>query len=330
MVREALGEDAIIIATREEAGGPGGAKMVHITAAIESDPLYTDAPRNHADIADDDWLYGDDDDEATVIEEITETMLRHSVPEEVLDQVVSCASIMGLEDSRIALMAALEGLFRFEPISAQKSSRPLILVGPPGAGKTLAAAKIAARSTMQGLNVAVITTDTVRAGGVEQLEAFTRLLDIPLHTAADAAELKERILEVRSADQIIIDTSGINPFDPESVKLTARLIGTAEMDPLMVLPAGVDAEESGEMARIFATIGTKSILSTRLDVARRLGGLLAAAHEAGLSFADVSDTPKVADGLTAMTPKKLSHLLMPRAEGATIDTQTGPTARKAG
>src|SRR5688572_20690401 len=105
MVREALGDEAIIIATREEQGG----KSVRVTAAVEKD-------RAEKEEADDDWLYADDDDEATVVEDITEVMLRHSVPEDVLDQVVSCASVMGLEDSRIALLGALENLFQFKPL----------------------------------------------------------------------------------------------------------------------------------------------------------------------------------------------------------------------
>lgn len=316
MVREALGDEAIIIATREENGG----KSVRVTAAVEKDMGSADT-----DDGDDNWLYEGDDDALTVVEDVTETMLKHSVPEDVLDQVVSCVSVMGLEEPRIALLAALESLFIFKPLPLKPSVRPIMLIGMPGAGKTLAVAKLAARASIQGLNVSVITTDTLRAGGVEQLSAFTRLMDIDLKRAASPAELAVRLTEAASSDQVIIDTSGINPFDTEQVKLLARLIGTADVEPVLTLPGGGDADECGDIARIFATIGARSLLTTRVDVARRLGGLLGAAHMGGLSFADVSDTSRVADGLSPLTPAKLTQLLMPKAQEVRIRD-----ARKAG
>jgi flagellar biosynthesis protein FlhF len=72
------------------------------------------------------------------------------------------------------------------------------------------------------------------------------------------------------------------------------------------------------MAQIFATIGAQRLLPTRIDVARRLGSLLAASFEGGLAFTDFSATAKVADGLSKLTSKRLTQLLMPRAERASL------------
>lgn len=320
MVRDELGEDAIIVATREEKNAVGGA-MVHITAAVEKDTLYGDNTEQPSDS----WTYADDDDENMVIEEVTETMLRHAVPEEILDQIISCAGVLGIDEPRLALLSAIESLFKFSPLPAGPSGFPLMMIGPPGSGKTLAAAKLAARGSMTGLNVAVITTDTERAGGLEQLQAFTRLMDIDLKVAKSPTALKEVLLETKAMDQVIIDTAGANPFDTESVKNLARLIGAAEMDPVLVMPANTNAEEAGEMAQIFATVGAQRLLPTRIDVARRLGSLLSSAYQGGLAFAEVSATAKVADGLHQLTSKRLTQLLMPRAEGAKMHK-----ARKAG
>ena len=320
MIRETLGEDAIIVATREENGG----KTVRVTAAVDKDAEAT-MPQALDDIMFDDWQYEDDDDSATVVEEVTEVMLKHAVPDDVLENVIAAVNVMGVTDTREALFAALQQLFEFKPLPMKNMGRPLILVGPPGAGKTLAAAKIAARGALNGLRMSVITTDTIRAGGVEQLEAFTRLMKIDLKKASSPKELKERLADIKSADQIIIDTAGVNPFDPESVKILARFIGAADCDPALVMPAGLDADESGEMARVFAAIGAKTLIPTRIDVARRLGSLLSAAHYGGLSFAEVSNTAKVADGLAPLSAKRLTQLLMPRAEEAAL-----AKARKAG
>ncbi len=346
MVRDALGEEAIIIATREEDGG----KSVRVTAAIEPERMHAMADANdepeyvgygesdygtrkednmldELDIdrkspafeigndgvaSADDWLQHDDeDDEAAIVEELTEVMLRHSVPDEVTDQIISCATVLGLNDAYLALSTALEHLFTFKPIQARPLKKPIMLVGAPGVGKTLTSAKLAARAVMNNMTTAVITTDTIRAGGIEQLQAFTRILKIPLVKATSPAALAKAVDQAKGCDQIIIDTGGANPFSREDMKALAMLAAAADIEPILVMGAGADAEESGEIARIFSTMGVRRMLTTRLDVARRLGGLLNAAHEGGLSFAEMSDTPQVAEGLQGMNPKKLSKILMP-------------------
>ncbi len=321
MVREELGEEAVIVATREERNAAGG-MSVHITAAVEKDGGYSNntpysdkaAPES---LPNEDWLYAEDDNEAMVIEEVTETLLRHTVPDEVLEQIVSCASVLGIDEPRLAMLSSIESLFRFAPIPADAPyKKPIILIGQPGAGKTLAAAKLAARGALSGLNVSMITTDTERAGGVEQLQAFTKLLNIDLKIADSLPALKELLLQLSNADQIIIDTAGTNPFDPESVKTLARLIGAGDLEAIMVMPANTHAEEAAEVAQIFSDIGARRLLPTRVDVARRLGSLLSAAYKGNLSFCDVSGTARVADGLSQLTSKRLTQLLMPRAQTA--------------
>lgn len=315
MVRDTLGEDAVIVATREENGG----KSVHVTAAIEPS-AYDDAfelGRGGTEAAESsDWLQYDEEDEVSAVEEeITDVLLRHGVTEDVMDHILSCATVIGLENPGISLLAAIEHLFNFRPLPSGAHSNALMMVGAPGAGKTLISAKIAARGVMDGLNVGVISTDTIRAGGVEQLEAFTKLLGIDLIQANNPRDLPLILDELReeNLDQIIVDTSGFNPFDRDEMKAMAQLIGSAPVDPYLIMPAGGDAEESAEIAKACATIGVQGIIPTRVDIARRLGGVLSSAYQAGLPYADLSNTPKVADGLEAVTPQALSKLLMPSA-----------------
>ncbi len=321
MVRETLGEDAVIVATRDEKGG----KAVRVTAAIDpsdydernygsqafKDPAFETHGRNGPTAAET-WLqYDDEEDESAVAEVITDAMLRHAVPEDVMDQILSCATVIGFDEPGVALVASIEHLFHFTPMPVKAAKAPLVFVGPPGSGKTLAVAKAAARAAMNGLKVGVISTDTVRAGGLEQLRAFTTLLQIDLKKAEDTKALRDQIQALRGCDQILIDTAGTNPFDTDQVKILAKMIGCTETTPYLVMPGGLDAEESGEMGRVFATIGAHTLLPTRVDIARRLGGLLSAAHHGGMSFADASNTPRVADGFISLNPRNLSKLIMP-------------------
>lgn len=215
MVRQTLGEDAVIVATREERDGKG----VRVTAAIEQpetaeareferaferdfmelahsarpagrvhesradkqisttrvnghdrshdrSPDYRDHDRRdsraqgfaiqdegpHFEIdtvrapqtSSRDWLqYDSEDEEGAVIEQLTDVMLRHGVPDEITDQIISCATVIGADDAETALTAAFEHLYSFRPLLQTSSPTATMVVGPPGAGKTLAIAKLA-------------------------------------------------------------------------------------------------------------------------------------------------------------------------------------------
>jgi len=305
MVRDTLGDEAVIVASREERGG-----HVHVTAAIE--PAFEVGGNGLSPNAADDWLqYDDENDEGSTAEELTDILLRHSVPEDVIDHIISCATVVGLGDPASAMTASIEHLFAFRPLPRQESPKPFMMVGPPGAGKTLAVAKMAARSVMDGLDVAAISCDTVRAGGYEQLEAFTKLLRIPLYKAKTPGDLAALYEDLQPRDHIIVDTAGINPFDTDQIKDLAQLIGAAECNAQLVIPAGCDADEAGEMGRIFSTLGVYGLLPTRIDMARRLGALFSAAYHGTLAFSDAGNTPKVADGLITLTPDSLTQLLVP-------------------
>lgn len=324
LVREALGEDAIIIATREEQGG----KAVRVTAAVEEEQ-HIAFDLNKGATADD-WLQYDEEEdrENNVTEALIDVMLKHVVPEDVMDQVLSCASVMGVEEPHVALVGALDTLFSFTPLPQKAYKKALMFVGPPGSGKTLTVAKQATRAILNDLNVAIITTDTSRAGGIEQLSAFTKLLKIDLKRARNAKELKAALTEIGKADQILIDTSGTNPFDAADMKALAQLIAASDIEVALVLPAGFDSSESGEMARIFAALGARRLVATRLDIARRLGGLLSAAQQGGLSFTDASTNSYVAEGFEPLTPRLLAHYLMPNKQVTKISEQAKSTSTK--
>ncbi len=318
MIRDSLGEDAIIVATREEAGG----RSVNVTAAVDSRNGYgrdlnKGAPafeigKNQAATSDSKWLqYDEEEDSHSVIEVVTEAMIQHGVPEDITDEILSSVTVMGLEEPHIALLAALEDLFSFKSLRDITSKNHFLFIGPPGAGKTLSVAKHAAQFVMDGFSVVVVTADTERAGGVEQLSAFTRILDVPLIRVHSAQDLVNTLDEYSDIDYIFVDMPGLNPFDPSAINVIDDYIVASGCEPILVLPAATDSYESEDLSKIYASIGVKAILPTRLDMARRYGGLLSAAYAGRLSFIEAGVSQNVVGGLKDLTAQNLAKYLIP-------------------
>ncbi len=262
-----------------------------------------------------DWEMAEDDagdlQEYGFIEPITEGLLRHNVPADIIDMIISAASNGDEQETIAALSGALDRVYNYAPLPRESFDQPIILIGAPGAGKTLTAAKIAARGVMNKLNVVVISTDTKRAGALEQLKAFTDVLDIPLIEAEDLPTLKEAIAMHADADQIIIDSAGTNPFDMDAMKELAITLKSTSLSPYLVMPAGGDPQENADIARAFGTLKISGLIPTRLDFARRYGGILCAAYMAKIPLSDGANTEQVVDGLFSINSDALAKILIP-------------------
>jgi len=199
-----------------------------------------------------------------------------------------------------------------------------MVVGPPGAGKTLTVARLAARLVMAGTAPMVVTADGKRAGAAEQLAAFTRLLGLQLLVASAPAALSRALARREAGAPVLIDTPGTDPFEAGQREDIAALAATAGARLAVVLPAGLDVGEATDLAGAYATCGARLLAATRLDLARRIGAVLAAAG-AGLALAEAGIGPGAADGLVPMTPDLLATRLMRVPQLSAAGTGARPT-----
>jgi flagellar biosynthesis protein FlhF len=297
LVREALGENAIIVATREDdAGG------VRVTAAIDDIvPPSSAAVRQTP---------AQPSEGAGSMETIAEALTRHQVPTVLAEKLMASATQFASDDPLLALGAALDMHFKFQPVGDPigATEKPLMLVGPPGAGKTLCIAKFATRSMLGKRQPTVISTDLERAGGIEQLAAFTRLLKLDLVEIEDWHSLRDAVAMQKNGP-VLIDTAGRNPFD-ENERETIREYIAAVGEAALVLPAGLDAVEAIDLAQEFRRLGATRLVVTRLDTVKRLGSLLRIAYECRLPFANACASYKVTEPPQQINPVVLArHIL---------------------
>ncbi|MEK9725556.1 MAG: hypothetical protein VW405_19040 [Rhodospirillaceae bacterium] len=308
MVRDALGDDAIITSTHTERDGTAS-----ITAAVEP------AQPANEDFEEHEPLVFPGETESTV----RQAMAYHGVPPWLSGQLARTIAEAGAPTLVDSFAQALERHFEFMPLDAEWPDGPLSLIGPSGAGKTVAAAKICARERLAKRPVVVISADTRRAGGIQQLAAFTRILEIDLTTAAGPDKLAEAVAELRAdGRRIVIDTPGGNPLDGEEMAALSDLVAAAGGVTALVMPAGGDPMEAVDVAQTYAEMGAELLIASRLDMARRYGGLMAAAEGAGLTFTQASISAQIADGLIPVTPTALARLIVPHTEPTDESTET--------
>ncbi len=302
LVREQLGENAIIVSTHD-ATGPEGARVI---AAVERPEL--DEPV---------------DDRIDFEEVITAALERHGAPPELTDRIISETGMIEESDPARALAHALSSLFQFSPLALDEADKRYILIGPPGTGKTVTCAKMAAEKALvaaeemsgddgkeNALPVTLIAADTHRLGAVEQLGLYADRLGTRFSVARDSAELKDALSLVPDGDLVLIDTAGTNPFDLEELAEIVTLVETDQIDPILVLGAGRDYEEASDLAKAFRPVRPTRLLITGFDIARKLGSMLAAADAGELAFSSVSRSPNIADGLQPLDAEELARLLM--------------------
>ena len=301
-VREALGSDAIIVATRDD--DQGG---VRVTAALdESYVKVKEAPTPVSQALPNGPIAYEHD----VVDMIADALMRHATAPALAETLLSTVTQFADHDLLIAFGAAMDKHFNYAPLF-DGSNKPICLVGPPGAGKTLTIAKIAANRILHKNRVGVITTDLTRAGAIEQLSSLTRLLKIDLIEVEDPPALRDAIETHQNGEVVLIDNTGRNPFSKGDMFDLRKMISAADMEPVLVLPAGLDAQEGIDIARAFMDVGVRKMIVTKVDMTRRLGSMLSIAHETGLHLCDMSLSPKVTEGLQAVNPVTLARLLLP-------------------
>lgn len=304
LVRQTLGPNAIIVATHEDEANRGA----RVTAAV--------------DPAEQDFDFFSEGASEQTLEFLTQVLEQHRVPNLLIDRLVNAAAEGSDSTPCDVLAGALDTVFDFTDLPRKAGGPPIMFIGPPGVGKTVSCAKLAAQVTLSDdkdvpTPVNLIAADPVRVGAVAQLQAYADKLDATLYETPDAAALSSLLTKLRRTEMAIIDTPGSNPYEMNDLAHLVELSEAGQTETVLVLSAGRDAEEAAELAEAFRPVGATRLVMTGLDVARRLGSLLAAADAGGLSIANVSLAPEIGHGLTPLDSMGLAKLLLPddKAQG---------------
>lgn len=327
LVRKSLGDDAVIIdSTEQEIDGEVVAK---VTAAIEApapriNPHLHPAPKPVSAPIKKSLRELEEEYLANEGLDLVASLSHHGLADSIKLKLLDLGQSLECETPQLTLASALGSMYHFEPIIYSKPPRPLMLIGPPGAGKTITAAKLASQFILSGISTHLISTDVFRTGGVAQLEGYAAALKTSLTEAEKPEDLQVAIeTAAKKNDAIIIDSMGYNPYNETEMAELHRFLKTVNVEAILVTSAGIDPYEAREIGETYAKLGIKRFITTKIDVARRYASMLTIAEHGKMAFAGVGITPYLGDGIEPLDALKLAKLLtrIPKKNNFTFDRE---------
>lgn len=154
-------------------------------------------------------------------------------------------------------------------LTARRGKRPYVvaLVGPTGAGKTTTIAKLASNVHAFGTwNVGMVTLDTFRVAGLEQIATYAEIAGCPLEVAYDADDAEHAIAQLNALDVILVDTPGRSPKSGAREEEWWPILRAMRPDEIhLVVPAGLRPDVANTAWNAHAAMTPTHLLLSKLD-----------------------------------------------------------------
>ncbi len=146
--------------------------------------------------------------------------------------------------------------------------RTHLFVGPAGSGKTSMLVKWASYlSLKRKKRIAILTTDTLKVGAVDQLKIYAQILNVPfvvIHSQADYEGLLSRFAHI---DHFLIDSPGMQLRDLDEIDFLRSILPPSELAPVAHLVLNCIAKDSDSLdnCKRFRLASFQDLIFTNLD-----------------------------------------------------------------
>ncbi len=187
----------------------------------------------------------------------------------------------------------------------------IVLVGPPGSGKSTTIAKLASQFALQeGIPVGLVTLDTHRVGAEEQITAYARMLNVPLVVAKEPLELEAKLADLGTRRLLLVDTQGLPLSERTGFDRTVELlraIDGAEVHLVLSATATLSSQEAA--IRNFRPMRPRNLIVTKLDESVTGWSILELVRKFGGGLSYVSFGQNVPEDLVPAEPEVIGRVL---------------------
>lgn len=239
--------------------------------------------------------------------------------------------LVGQLDERVDLTQgrrfAIAGLSQYLLVTGDRwleTGGRVAFVGATGVGKTTMLAKLAVRWILRHgpRDLAIVSSDTVRIGAQDQMQALGQLLGVPVHVPERFEALPDLLTRLERYRLVLIDTPGSSLRDAQlAARLTVLANCASKLETALVLAASTQAGALEEAVQRFRPANPASCLLTKVDEAASLGGALSVLIRARLPLSYTSDGQRVPEDLRpARSLELVSHAVrLAKTTGAAAD-----------
>lgn len=188
-----------------------------------------------------------------------------------------------------------------------------LFTGPTGAGKTLSLIKLAVvTKLLSNSRVYIISTDTTKVGGFEQLQTYASLATIPFRAVYSPEELESLLQVETSFDQIFIDTVGKSPTEPDYIPELVSIAEASKPDDIhLVINAASSENNLKQVFAIYRDLKATDIIITKLDEVSVYGALIAALSKSQIPVSYLCSGQRIPEDIEPASKEKLADLVLP-------------------
>lgn len=228
-----------------------------------------------------------------------------------------------LVESIRSVMATASKIDLVKLASSKKGSgRPLIImfIGVNGTGKTTTIAKVAKLLMDHGLKVILASSDTYRAGAIEQLEEHARRLHLRVvkHTyGADPAAVGFDAVQhatSRGMDAVLIDTAGRMQTNRNLMDELRKIKRVVQPDLTILIVDALTGNDAVQQAEAFDKgVGFDAVILAKVDADAKGGSSLSVPYITGKPIIYVGTGQSYSD-LQPFNPDWFAEKILPPKE----------------
>ncbi|MCX8054396.1 MAG: hypothetical protein N3A67_01850 [Ignavibacteria bacterium] len=348
VIRE-LGEDAVILSSRTMINPATGSEYIEIVAAIDDINKHSkatkiaDTPKQENLPQEKTELLG----EAIFLKEISEIkntlaiinsnlkykysgslspvfsklykrLILNEFPENYALEIVGKVSNININVEYSPAINYAKEIFAekikiLKPLNVMTEKTVAMFIGNTGCGKTTSLVKIAVIvKLLTNKNILIVSADTYKIGGAEQLQTMSAIVGIPFKAAYSPDELRDIVQKAKTDyDLILIDTIGRNHNSEENISELADYFEMAEPNlTYLVINSTLSNATTRKILDKYSKFRLSGVILSKIDECETIGGIIPVIAEAGLPIAYVTKGQRIPDDIEPADRYKIAELML--------------------